>query len=93
MTLAEMSMRSWIMQPGTMLTHWETVRYAAVSFLGLVSLLAAVMAMLYTSASDALGEHRCGLSYSSTDLSSRAAAQVWSVGAHGHARASTNAIL
>ena len=62
-TLAEMSMRNWIMQPGTMLTHWETVRYAAFSFLGLVALAAAVMAMLYTSASDALGWCRCGISW------------------------------
>ncbi|KJY01867.1 hypothetical protein TI39_contig278g00030 [Zymoseptoria brevis] len=53
-TLAEMSMRTWIMQPGTMLTHWESVRYAAVSSLGLISLLAALVAMLYTSAATAL---------------------------------------
>ncbi|KAK5001458.1 hypothetical protein LTR28_012622 [Elasticomyces elasticus] len=55
-TLAEMNMRAWIMQPGTMITHWESVRYAAISVLGVVSLLAAVCAMLYTTASDALGE-------------------------------------
>ena len=54
-TIAEMSMRSWVMQPGTMITHWESVRYAALSFLGTVALTGAFMAMLYTTASDALG--------------------------------------
>ncbi|MCJ1425910.1 hypothetical protein MMC29_003811 [Sticta canariensis] len=53
-TIAEMSMRAWVMQPGTMITHWQTVRYAAFSFLGVISLFAALMAMLYTTASDAL---------------------------------------
>jgi len=42
-TIAEMSMRSWVMQPGTMITHWESVRYAAVTYLGAVALLAALM--------------------------------------------------
>lgn len=49
-TLAEMAMRTWIMQPGTLLTNWESVRYAAISMLGLVSLLATLAAILYTSA-------------------------------------------
>lgn len=53
-TIAEMSFRSWVMQPGTLITHWETVRYAALTFLGLVSLLCATAAMFYTTASDAL---------------------------------------
>ncbi|KAL8727732.1 MAG: hypothetical protein Q9166_005845 [cf. Caloplaca sp. 2 TL-2023] len=53
-TIAEMSFRSWIMQPGTLITHWQTVRYAALTFLGLISLVCAVVAMFYTTASDAL---------------------------------------
>ncbi|KAI4237703.1 MAG: hypothetical protein LQ349_001645 [Xanthoria aureola] len=53
-TIAEMSFRSWIMQPGTLITHWATVRYAALTFLGLFSLLCAVTATFYTTASDAL---------------------------------------
>lgn len=53
-TIAEMSMRLWVMQPGTMLSHWESVRYAAATKLGVFSLLVALMAMLYTTASDAL---------------------------------------
>ena len=53
-TIAEMSMRSWVMQPGTMISHWESVRYAAATKLGVFSLLVALMAMVYTTASDAL---------------------------------------
>ncbi|KAK5188146.1 hypothetical protein LTR16_008659, partial [Cryomyces antarcticus] len=37
-----------------MITHWESVRYAAMSLLGVISLMAAIVAMLYTTASDAL---------------------------------------
>jgi hypothetical protein len=54
-TLAEMSMRNWIMQPGTVVTHFETVRVAALTFLGAVSLTVAILAMLYTTAATALG--------------------------------------
>ncbi|MCJ1265058.1 hypothetical protein MMC22_004933 [Lobaria immixta] len=53
-TIAEMSMRAWVMQPGTMITQWQTVRYAAFTFLGAISLFAALMSTLYTTASDAL---------------------------------------
>lgn len=38
-----------------MFIHWETLRYAAFTFLGALSLLAALMAMFYTTASDTLG--------------------------------------
>ncbi|KAI9669243.1 MAG: hypothetical protein M1829_005120 [Trizodia sp. TS-e1964] len=54
-TIADMSMRSWIMQPGTLITHWETVRYAGLSLLGAVSLTVAFISIFYTTASDALG--------------------------------------
>ena len=53
-TIAEMQMRTWVMQPGTMITHRETVQYAACSVLGGIALVTALMAMLYTTASDAL---------------------------------------
>ncbi|CAK1365071.1 unnamed protein product [Cercospora beticola] len=53
-TLAELNMRAWILQPGTMLTQWESVKYAGISFLGIVSFLAALFAILYTSAATAL---------------------------------------
>jgi hypothetical protein len=53
-SIAEMLMRQWIMQPGTLITHWETVRYAALSFLGAVALTAAFVAMFYVTAAEAL---------------------------------------
>ncbi|KAM0700516.1 hypothetical protein Q7P35_012237 [Cladosporium inversicolor] len=52
--LAELNMRSWIMQPGTIISRWESFQYAGFSFLGLVSIGAAVSAMLYTPACSAL---------------------------------------
>lgn len=53
-TLAEIGMRSWILQPGTLITHWEGVRYAGVTVLGFTSLLSAILAMLYVTAANAL---------------------------------------
>lgn len=53
-TIAEMTMRAWVMQPGTLITHWETVRHAALTFLGMIALTATLVATLYTTASDAL---------------------------------------
>lgn len=53
-TISEMSMRQWVMQPGTMVTHWQTVRYAALTFLGVIALLGALVSMLYTTASESL---------------------------------------
>jgi hypothetical protein len=53
-TLAEITMRNWIMQPGSMITHYETVRFAALSILGMLSLTVALLAMLYSTAAVAL---------------------------------------
>lgn len=53
-TLAEIGMRSWILQPGTMITHYEGVRYAGVTVLGGISLLSAILTMLYVTAANAL---------------------------------------
>ncbi|KAK2794883.1 hypothetical protein FQN51_000626 [Onygenales sp. PD_10] len=53
-SIADMSMRGWIMQPGSLITHWEHVKYAGLSFLGMVALTATIMALLYTTAADAL---------------------------------------
>ncbi|THX96146.1 hypothetical protein D6D03_08907 [Aureobasidium pullulans] len=53
-TLAEMDMRSWVMQPGTMITHFEALKSSILSLLGILSLVAAVVAMLYTTASESL---------------------------------------
>lgn len=56
-SLADMSMRAWIMQPGSMIVHWETLRYSALTFLGVIALIATFVAMLYTTAAEALGEY------------------------------------
>ena len=55
-SIAEMSMRAWVVQPGTMLAHWNILRNGILSWLGLATFFAAWMAMLYTTASDALGK-------------------------------------
>jgi hypothetical protein len=54
-TLSELSMWRWIVQPGTLITHPHSARYAGLSFLGILSLVSALLATLYSSASTALG--------------------------------------
>lgn len=54
MTLAEMTMRNWVFQPGTIMTSYRTLQYAFSGALGPICLVASVAAMLYTPASDAL---------------------------------------
>ena len=53
-TLSELSMWRWVVQPGTLITHWETAKYAGISFLGILSLLSALLATLYTVAASAV---------------------------------------
>ncbi|KAF2711947.1 hypothetical protein K504DRAFT_372170 [Pleomassaria siparia CBS 279.74] len=53
-TLSELSMWRWVVQPGTLITHWETAKYAGVTVLGLLSLLSAILATLYAPAATAL---------------------------------------
>ncbi|KAL5398848.1 hypothetical protein PMIN03_001855 [Paraphaeosphaeria minitans] len=53
-TLSELSMWRWVVQPGTLITHWETAKYAGLSILGFLSLLSAVLATLYSTAATAL---------------------------------------
>jgi hypothetical protein len=48
-------MRQWIMQPGSLLTHYESVRVAGVTVLGFIALLITILALLYTTAASALG--------------------------------------
>lgn len=55
-SIAEMSARSWVMQPGTMITHFGSVRFAGRSILGIMSLAATLVAIFYTTASDTLGK-------------------------------------
>ena len=54
-TLSELSMWRWVVQPGTLIVHWEVVKYAGLSLLGVLSLLSAVLATSYSSAATALG--------------------------------------
>jgi hypothetical protein len=49
-----MNMRTWVIQPGFMITHWKNLRHAIVSILGLITLTAAFVAMFYTTASDSI---------------------------------------
>lgn len=54
-TLSELSMWRWVVQPGTLITHFETAKYAGLSLMGILSLVSASLATLYSSASTALG--------------------------------------
>lgn len=51
-----MQMRTWVLQPGTIITNGAAVRYAAITALGALALGATLLAMVYTTASDALGK-------------------------------------
>ncbi|KAI1380985.1 hypothetical protein F4677DRAFT_206842 [Hypoxylon crocopeplum] len=53
-TLAEMTMRNWVIQPGSLLTHWEGIPYAGPTILGTLTLFATICTMFYTTASDAM---------------------------------------
>ncbi|KAJ3564673.1 hypothetical protein NPX13_g7764 [Xylaria arbuscula] len=53
-TLAEMTMRNWVIQPGSMITHWDGIPVAATTFLGALTLSASFCALFYTTASDAM---------------------------------------
>ena len=55
-SIAEMSMRAWVVQPGSMLAHWNILRNGILSWLGLATFFVAWLAMLYTSASDVLSK-------------------------------------
>lgn len=54
-TLSELSMWRWVVQPGTLVTHFESAKYAGLSLLGILSLLSAILATLYSTAATALG--------------------------------------
>jgi hypothetical protein len=73
-------MRSWIMQPGTLITHWEAVKYAGLTSLGGIALTTAVMATLYTTAADALGEARNWTFFNQNKLTYKQSPQSSSLG-------------
>ncbi|KAF3908793.1 hypothetical protein ABW21_db0207097 [Orbilia brochopaga] len=52
--IAELSMRGWVTQPGTLITHTSSVRFAGLTFLGALSLTATILASFYTTAADTL---------------------------------------
>lgn len=54
-SISDMSMRTWIMQPGSLIVHWESLRYSGWTILGAITLTATFVAMLYTTAAEALG--------------------------------------
>ncbi|KAI5927077.1 hypothetical protein F4810DRAFT_429307 [Camillea tinctor] len=53
-TLAEMTMRNWVIQPGSLLTYWEGIPSALFTPLGALSITATICGLLYTTASDAI---------------------------------------
>ncbi|KAJ8131705.1 hypothetical protein O1611_g1919 [Lasiodiplodia mahajangana] len=53
-TLAEMTMRNWVIQPGSLFTHWEGLPSAATTLLGVLTLIATICSLFYTTASDAM---------------------------------------
>ena len=68
-SLSELSMSRWVVQPGTLLTHYETAYYAGFSFLGILSLVSTVLATCYSSAAATLGRDKlCHLQLMLTTL-------------------------
>ncbi|KAK8026819.1 mcm2 3 5 family protein [Apiospora marii] len=54
MTISEMTMRNWAIQPGSLVSHWDTVTYSGKTLLGILTMIATISSMAYTAASDAL---------------------------------------
>ncbi|RAK94906.1 uncharacterized protein BO80DRAFT_420118 [Aspergillus ibericus CBS 121593] len=53
-SIADMTLRTWITQPGSLLMQWETLRSVGWTTLGALTLIVALVAMLYTTAAEAL---------------------------------------
>ncbi|KAK3945909.1 hypothetical protein QBC46DRAFT_402992 [Diplogelasinospora grovesii] len=53
-TLAEISMRNWVVQPGLMITDGAALKYTVKTALGFICIVATFAGTLYTTASDAL---------------------------------------
>lgn len=51
--ISDMNMRAWIMQPGSMIMHWKSLRYSVLTFLGAIALVVTFVAMFYTTAAEA----------------------------------------
>lgn len=52
-SIADLMLRQWVQQPGTLFTHWQSVRHATI-YLGTATIAATILSLLYTTASDAL---------------------------------------
>ncbi|CAG8067920.1 unnamed protein product [Penicillium salamii] len=75
-SISDMSMRAWIMQPGSIIVHWETLRYSALTFLGAIALVATFVAMLYTTAAQMLVTPRLSMGkVESTELQGKVSAR------------------
>lgn len=57
-SVSDMSMRVWVMMPGSLMAQARNVRYSAWTSVGIIAILSAICASLYTTASDALGRAR-----------------------------------
>lgn len=55
-SIIDMSMRSWVVQPSTILTTTRGFRYWMLSRLGIPTVVAALLVMFYTTASNVLGK-------------------------------------
>jgi hypothetical protein len=53
-SIAEMTMRTWILQPGLIFTHGSALKYAGPTLLGALVLIATLAATFYTTAAEAL---------------------------------------
>ncbi|RSL87118.1 hypothetical protein CEP51_002411 [Fusarium floridanum] len=53
-TLADMTMKRWVVQPGSVLTHIGAVSLAGFTFLGVMTFAVLIATFLYTTASEAL---------------------------------------
>ncbi|PWY63096.1 hypothetical protein BO83DRAFT_441644 [Aspergillus eucalypticola CBS 122712] len=53
-SIADMTLRTWITQPGSLLIQWDVLRYVGWTTLGGLTLIVALVAMLYTTAAEAL---------------------------------------
>jgi hypothetical protein len=55
-TISELSMWRWVVQPGTLIAHWEAAKYSGLTVLGILSLISAALATLYAPAATAMGK-------------------------------------
>lgn len=54
LSMAEINMKLWVLQPGTLMTHWSGARYVLLSMIGLSTLVATIGTTFYTTAAQSL---------------------------------------